>query len=135
MKKRNRENPRKRYLRQRRYEANNPEKVRELKRKFAILYREEYQRKKIEEIRNQKSVCPGCGHDFSQYPDNVLSMCFEKSHVHNSKCSLRKDEEFFWSCRDCNSPRKQGSRCGYWLAPNKFNSTCANVCTNKNGAL
>jgi hypothetical protein len=125
----------KRNARQKRYELNNPEKVREMKRKCALFYRGEYIKIKLAEIKSQGGICPGCGHDFSHCSDKAILMCFEKSHVHNTKCKLRKNDEFFWSCRDCNSPRKQGSRCGYWLAPNKFNATCDNICINKNGEL
>jgi hypothetical protein len=80
-------------------------------------------KKKLEAIKTQGCVCPGCGFDYSGCPDRALLIIFEKSHIHNSKCSLRNSKEYFWSCRPCNGG-KQNKKCGIWLVPNNFNQLC-----------
>jgi hypothetical protein len=86
--------------------------------------------RKLQVIRTQGCICPGCGFNYNQCPDKALLIIFEKSHVHNKDCSLRKSnyaesevDEYFFSCRPCNTG-KQGAKCGYWLAPNRFNQQC-----------
>jgi bacterioferritin-associated ferredoxin len=129
------------------WKIKNPEKHRAQLKRYREAHKEEFNKavtawhikkiieqdiKKISEIKMQGCICPGCGFNYSDCPDKALVIVFEKSHVHSTKCTLRKrktnnryndEDEFFWSCQPCNGG-KQGSRCGYWLAPNKFNPTC-----------
>jgi hypothetical protein len=87
---------------------------------------------KIKSIKKIGCICPGCGFDYSSCPDRALMLIFEKSHVHSSTCSLRKQkknnrfnivDDFFWSCQYCNNG-VQRNKCGSWESPNNFKSIC-----------
>lgn len=117
----NKKNRKKLNERQKWWARENPSKIREIREK-------QYDRQiniKLFEIKKQNCICPGCGFDFNACPDKALAMCFEKSHVHHRKCSLRNNNDFFWSCRVCNCA-VQGKKCGYWLSPNNFKQLCIN---------
>lgn len=109
---------------QRKYKLNNPEKLKTWRTNYKKNSRDKKIKEKIKGIKEQNCICPGCGHDFSTCSDKALLICFEKSHIHNKKCSLRNDNEFFWSCRDCNGASGQWKKCGYWTTPNNFNRIC-----------
>jgi hypothetical protein len=88
---------------------------------------------KLLAIKKQNCICPGCGFNYSICPDKALLIIFECSHIHSTKCNKRKSnargffnlkDEFFWSCRPCNIG-KQRAKCGYWVEPEQFFSTCA----------
>lgn len=78
---------------------------------------------KLKAIKHQGCICPGCGVNFSSCLDKALLMCFHKSHIHSKKCALRVENEFFWSCLDCNIG-KQKDYCGHWAAPGIFKTIC-----------
>jgi hypothetical protein len=102
-----------------RYCQNHPDRIKAKNKREKALRN----KLKLEAIKTQLCICPGCGINFSCCNDEGLLIIFDKSHVHSTKCSLRDNKQFFWSCGHCNTAI-QRSKCGTWDSPGNFKEIC-----------
>lgn len=80
---------------------------------------------KLEQILKQDKTCPGCGHKFDTDDEYALLMIFHSCHIHSHACELYdkyERKQIFYACSFCNY--RQTKFCGYWIEPNRLQTTC-----------